>query len=976
MKINVRKVIFKLIPIIFFLIYFYILTSNYLKYSTKTHVNYVRSTNELPPTEDFLCISSSVISNGTDTIADYIITDILVNDRKTSLNQDHFLLDDYECWKTNYKQPVEPGDEIFVIIPKIDLTHKGYMLRNIARRGKYGNDVYKNGFEKDVFMTKVAVMTSLQLLSSPYDTDCVGYSISRSYCFLICQRDLRNITPSDQIKDQCFERCKKHDCTQIFFDFIFSKKNDYHQLSAVISKNKLLIETQPSSALPLYIQQTIGLITMFSEISMLDFQKPIFKIIWWFVRLMRRKMMWMRKFRRHWIKKIIFFTIIVGCLSHFAFSIGDYLRYRTSTEANIVDPMKRYVPNLGICLNHDLPDNLTFAQINLTTPENGLIFMGDEDFYETERVKKYFKTDQVCYSRYAKPFPSNTILTAQYEPFALFSSYKYNMLDVSFSFFDDIPRSKPQAWTGIIGRRGIEWKFATKIVEYMTLPSPYGSHCTEYKNVGVGSRLGCRDKCIVDSYIMEHASFPPGISNVDHLNIKGSKLPPSNELTSVCEMKCGNPNCKERRIELTKVRDSYPSVSGFTFFHSNHYLFIIMQPEQSPVDFITYTASLFALWLGFSGTFFLDRFDMIQIKKLIFLLFKYTVHLLLIFGFSVHFYLVLTGYMRYETVSSLSMGKPERIYLPSISLMFRYNKRTAKSTTDYEIDAFITADKLSEKFKDADNIIQSVSLPDSSDYRYTTVNMKDLKNYTFTYIWKWRKMFTLNLNLFKPYSYLSRKLEWFFYLNLTPKLGFKFDQDNNITKHTPLTTVILHTDNYIDIKQDRIALITKDAVLEPEVYRRKLLKHPYSTDCINYGDPIITKNSWFNCIVDRHIKEYGSIPSELTVPTKFNKTRGLMYLHIQNECTDKCLPRPACEKTSYELNKIQRVPKYNFADIIILLPKFEKSSEMFPKTTFFDLTILLADVFGLWLGIGLLLILKIINSLTTCQNIDDFLVGH
>lgn len=62
-------------------------------------------------------------------------------------------------------------------------------------------------------------------------------------------------------------------------------------------------------------------------------------------------------------------------------------------------------------------------------------------------------------------------------------------------------------------------------------------------------------------------------------------------------------------------------------------------------------------------------------------------------------------------------------------------------------------------------------------------------------------------------------------------------------------------------------------------------------------------------------------------------------------------------------------------DLSIGLPIQRTSCICVPKTSPLDLTILIADVFSLRLGISIFFVLEKIISYTKCVNFDDFLVA-
>ena len=95
---------------------------------------------------------------------------------------------------------------------------------------------------------------------------------------------------------------------------------------------------------------------------------------------------------------------------------------------------------------------------------------------------------------------------------------------------------------------------------------------------------------------------------------------------------------------------------------------------------------------------------------------------------------------------------------------------------------------------------------------------------------------------------------------------------------------------------------------------------------------------------------------------------------INAYCMKRYGGRPYCESTDYDTQLLNRSPLHQ-GDILIRPPSKQTICIFSPKATLLDLTILIADVFGLWLGLSIGFLLDKIKPCTRCTSFDDFLVN-
>lgn len=195
------------------------------------------------------------------------------------------------------------------------------------------------------------------------------------------------------------------------------------------------------------------------------------------------------------------------------------------------------------------------------------------------------------------------------------------------------------------------------------------------------------------------------------------------------------------------------------------------------------------------------------------------------------------------------------------------------------------------------------------------------------------------------------------------------------TKYHVVYRVVFHSDNYHDIHNEfHMPSERRNVVHVYHLYKTKLFKDPYTSRCIDYRNPLETQDSFFHCMIKFQLSEYKKIPMDMTIPTHYNATRMTSDYKIRNKCHERYNMRPLCDDTFYDQRAIRS--SQIFRTIGFLPPLGQTINEFFPKTSLFDLSILICDVFGLWLGISLCFVLKKVVQLTDCSHRKDFLVGH
>ena len=224
----------------------------------------------------------------------------------------------------------------------------------------------------------------------------------------------------------------------------------------------------------------------------------------------------------------------------------------------------------------------------------------------------------------------------------------------------------------------------------------------------------------------------------------------------------------------------------------------------------------------------------------------------------------------------------------------------------------------------------------------------------------------LNGNKYNRFEVKGRR-RIFFSMNFIENLGYKYEKRNKISLHnSSFHSAILHSNSYYNIKGNELMYLYTTAVLESRLLKMKLLPYPFPTDCVKYSDPLKTKESWFNCIIKKHRKKYGTIPNNLSVPASFNISRGDPDMELIEQCIKKYNLKPVCESVEYRMTQLFRGGLTKMDDVLVLPSSEETRCEFLPKMPFLDLTIYLAEILDIWLGINVYFLLMKLSNINHC----------
>ena len=390
-------------------------------------------------------------------------------------------------------------------------------------------------------------------------------------------------------------------------------------------------------------------------------------------------------------------------------------------------------------------------------------------------------------------------------------------------------------------------------------------------------------------------------------------------------------------------------------------------PSQCLIDFSTYTASILALWLGFSFVTIWEGLKKLSWNIILSMKLPRIFYILLLLGCFIHLYQVLNGFFQYEVSSIVSVGNPVKVFLPSVSLVFHLSTIANDSR-----GRFIYHSIKSEDIPSMTNIsqIDKVQILNYNRANFDVYNFSIFANITNTYIFWNAKIVTINFHQLNREKHVDDYLP----IRLLPLIHIlRYRRSGNNVKLFRLREILLHEqkpDNF----NHMVEFYPHYQIISGDIIKASLLKYPYQTKFMDYIDPYSDSNSLLNCKLKGHISKYGKIPFNIAVPlSSFNHSRMHRDPEIYNSCLKQYEKKLYCESTVYD-TKISYKSRLQGGDILIRPPTQETKCIFLPKTSLLDLSILIADVFGLWLGISLGIILSIIKSYTYCINFDDFLI--
>ena len=918
----------------------------------------------MPPLRDSLCLNAGSIYNGTDqakfnadslaiqlgrkNVSDviysneYLELNLTMNGRDVKYIGERFLLGSYVCQAIAYEISDEIEEEIFELGSRINFVGKSLILRNLKHlQNEFTNTAASFTVEK---LVRVSNILSINLLQYPFDTDCKRYEKSQFYCYIRCvSKNFVSISTLMAVKNKCGDKCNKSDCSKIRL-VTFQRK--WYAMQVIFGTRYISVNASPLFPFTLLIQQLIGLITIFFDVTILDLKIPLYRVLTAILKLKsvgnkkikkkaeRRR----RRFKRKLIRAIVLGLIIVGCLFHVSWSTSDYMQYRSYSETYIGKSSTQYLPYMGVCNIFPSPNQSQTEHVVYNATH-----VGDE-LNTTITLYRHSRQHCVAYA------PSRREIDIKDRELIFIASLSNDQsVEISSDYFDDKPKSIPQ----IISFRQQHVVYSSEVWSQKNLLYPYASRCIDYESLGMKSKEVCYDRCIKNTRRIVNEFNTTYTANLSN--------------PRPCFEQCKHVSCNEIAIVLAVESRSSSANATIGVLRHDGIFSVQLSPEQSGIDFLTYTASILSLWVGFSGASLLEWIATIEqtTKRAILKLSRNLIGIFLVITCIVHIYLVLSSYMQYEISSLVILGSEGVFTLPAISLIFRYDNQTSgKNITHTEDIEQLSPSTANDLFLNTDSLIESLTLLSSVNNSKLPLPKDTLTSIMEDYIYYDKKITTIALNRLKgdAYIYNSFKSK---YVNFLFKVDFIRSLKTHYSKNPlspSLRKIMLHSHSYESSTSNGIGPLSVMDQVGFKIYRALLLKHPYSSQCIDYSDPLEKKDTLYNCIYTNHVSLYRRIPNTLIVPAISNYSRMMPDKNIIDYCYKLYGGRRYCESTEYR-PIIFGGNKYRDRAATVKPPYDQTLCKFSPKTSFLDLTILIADTLGLWLGISLIFLMNKLDSI-------------
>lgn len=900
-----------------FFLFLIILIRRYVKYDTVTTVSIVIYKREMPPIMESLCESYKYEP---DLNQDRFNATLTKNGKSVQFGPP-FIQGRHRCKDIVYNTTRTEElvtDEYFVLEKN---SNKIGLWKRFKDRPASGSTVFLHRFLSDALTEEVAVY-AVTLSPSPYDTNCQNYNVTQAFCFESCSK-FTNVTSITACRVQCI----KPDCRTLSFRsryITLPPPNNMHGLA--VSKDMWVLVSVPAFTSISLIQQIVGLVTMFFDLAIIDILTPIMSMALFCYKSIRRKLI--RKMARSLKvpgRILLKVSIISGLLYHIYLSIYHYAAYETATEARIESVGERLIPNLFIC-----PYGKYAGSFNTTVDVYGIF----------KKTFQFPSSTTACMKLLAPLNQSKMIRSKNAIGFKVDGR---GLIHVSMAYQLPIPKLRYHAisWAGLL------IAYYSQLVEEESLPAPFWTNCVDYKSTtNFNGSIHCYESCILSRNISKYESR---YNNYE------------------CRKQCFMKQCSSKNIIVIRT-----FTQSFFFFHHLYIkdpessLRVITLPQQSWIDFTTYTASLLGLWIGLSAM------DIPNIIKLFKINHQFSIRatiICILYCFClVQIYLVFNNYLLYEMVSKVHIGTPRRYNLPVISFIQRNYEELdvvkfleSKSSSPYEF-----SEQYSQPFK-----IEYVRIQDPKNRLLQNVTQKVIRRRDKifkTFITENTRIESISLakvdddeNLYTYFGVTDYKVP-LIQLNGNNQWLLGRDDEMTVIAHEPTKYIPANTFEF-DFES---------AFLDIDIQQMTLLPSPYPTKCINYD------GNWVEeCSMKEHYKLHGKHPANIFITASSNISRMIAEPIIENMCFKWYGHMKRCKKIEY---KIESDQKPIFRSLIeINVPKVEFSSTLLPKTMIYDLIILISDAIGLWLGISFGLIINKLHKIhESCKSpkLDTFLVEH
>lgn len=860
----------------------YTMVSRYLQYQTVTHVKPIIWKSDMSPIIESMC---TWMKNGS-----ILNRNLTLNGHEVHLGN-IYSISGYKCRDIAHFSGPLLENQIFESDETINIENKIGIIKRI-RNDSVADFMSVMSPRKECNRNSVY---EIRLLLAPYDTDCLFYNTSQKQCSFKCSRSANQ---SIESKSACSNQCIKPGCLTL--KLIEEKRSLWPSnglIAATFSKDVLIMNSGSSLTMISFVQQVLGLVTLFFDIAIVDIIVPLIVIAKYIMKLIRSKCVQrlLKNAEKH-LNRLLKSIILCGLLFHQYAYIVNYMKYNTSSETLIGLNSDMTVPYLRICSNGKSMNTTVEVEI---LGSSRLIYLTDnQSCYDIipDYLNKTFKVYMI-----ALRVVGNQSIRA------------------SFSYKLPCPNHEY-----IMSELGASWIFDSHLYFERLLPHPYWTSCIDYKDEGFNSSTHCYESCTMSNH---------------ERNVS---------IENKCSDICSQKDCSLKKLILVDRRQ-VGAKHGIGIMPWNELKSINLSPEQSWIDFITVTASLLGLWLGLSA---MDIPGFIHRFKLVY---QFPIHFiavsLLYCICSFQMYFVIHNYLRYEIVSKVHLGTPDHYNLPLVSFLRTIETyRVSNSST-------MPPTALAQLRSDYNIRVTRISIRNPESGRLEAVSDGGLEFQASIY---WYNLMCLKFSEIYPnqYKYADSR-------NILISLNIYFPKRSSNLVYIFLTNFITDI-RYLDVT----TLEYRVYRIIPRMYKTKLLPVPYSSKCINHGIYIQSE-----CYKNMHFSKYGKYPQDIVIPSSSNVTRMAGDHDIKMKCYNKYKDVRYCDTTKY-ITRIRGKNKKS-ATIDIEVPDMKTSCTFFPKTFFYDLIILIGDVFGLWLGISFGSFMKYFYKMhKACKspNKNDFLV--
>lgn len=919
---NIVSFLFKVIPIILFCIYSYDITSQYLQYQTITNFERIIESGSLPPLWYIVCIYTTDYDRSAEAYPNFTSSlvfkkiNITRNKRNIQLFGEPFQYEygTFTCQEIQFERLPYVETEIFVFQTNVPFVV--FLGNDLMVRARNGSIAMLRNFMNGLYRFSLE-KTIVKSLEAPFDTDCRYRPDTPRDCYISCRSRSANNFYEAKV---CSDKCKQRKCIDIFFEdkIVLSYSSS---LSLVFGPHIAFLEAVAKFSLTLFIQQLIGLFTMLFDFTIKYLSKQIMVIMKNFTSILRKKN---RKKLNIWASKVIAFSVFIGCFGHCYFSITKYMEYATTSETFMGKTAKTSFPTVRFCTVN--PSESTKHTFETHSLEN----------YGLHEITIHGTSNNASYRCYI--FSPNLMETemdiGDYE-FKIVLEY----IEYDISIYYEKSSCHPITKIAMIPNQTLY--FGNQLRSYKRLASPYTSHCLDHP-----------EWCLIE---------PKRNSN----HFSGDNRPKYQTKLQ----------CNEVQMYVTRaITTPMEGRSAIAIFNHDKVLLNALSANQSFVEFSIYLASMLSLWLGFSILYLSSRANL-HLHKFITAIPLQSHFILLIFGLSMDLTYIFECYFNYEIISVVSLDSQKPFKLPCITFYFNYDSATSRNEFNSTIDPRILSPReVRDLFSKNITYFDDIFFKNSSTYDMQPLVPHDIHKYIGGYVLQNAFAITIEFSTID-----SLKYDWVLLRDPGPLVDINFNRSKikpryleSLSSSIPFMTI--HQNPYFVPTYKNLINVARNQTVKTRIHNSKLLKFPYSSQCIDYMDMLSTPNSFYGCMTNRHITKYNKLPSDLSLPISMNHSRIPTDPEILKLCHKMHNTRPFCTTTDYQPFFEQMNGKY--VDFRLGTPLEQTSCEFSAKMSFEELTILVLDTIGLWLGISLILLLKKFKNLCCApgKKLPEFLV--